>query len=181
MPAYTVLSQSALINISNLLPNNDKELLLISGIGEKTAEKYGRDILQIVDACIIQYDYEKTDFTSIQPHKRERSKIGTEKGKVSTFEVTLQLLNEGLSIEQIAKQRGLVNSTIESHVFKLIQREQLPIETITTQERLDVLKEYIQTHPDLKELSAMYNDLKEEYSYNEIRLAQWQMADKQGD
>ena len=181
MPAYTVLSQSALINISNLLPNNDKELLLISGIGEKTAEKYGRDILQIVDACIIQYDYEKTDFSSIQPHKRERSKIGTEKGKVSTFEVTLQLLNEGLSIEQIAKQRGLVNSTIESHVFKLIQREQLPIETITTQERLDVLKEYIQTHPDLKELSSMYNDLKEEYSYNEIRLAQWQMADKQGD
>ena len=181
MPAYTVLSQSALINISNLLPNNDKELLLISGIGEKTAEKYGRDILQIVDACIIQYDYEKTDFSSIQPFKRERSKIGTEKGKVSTFEVTLQLLNEGLSIDQIVERRGLAKSTIEGHVLKLIQANRLPIETFTTQERLNVLKDYIHTHPDLKEITTMYNDLKEEYSYNEIRLAQWQMADKQGD
>lgn len=181
MPAYTVLSQSALINISNLLPNNDKELLLISGIGEKTAEKYGRDILQIVDACIIQYDYEKTDFSSIQPQKREKSKMNTEKGKVSTFEITLQLLNEGLSIDQIVERRGLAKSTIEGHVLKLIQANRLPIETFTTQERLNVLKDYIHTHPDLKEITTMYNDLKEEYSYNEIRLAQWQMADKQGD
>lgn len=180
MPAYTVLSQSALINISNLLPNNDKELLLISGIGEKTAEKYGRDILQIVDACIIQYDYEKTDFSSIQPQKREKSKIGTEKGKVSTFEITLQLLSEGLSIDQIVERRGLAKSTIEGHVLKLIQANRLPIEAFTTQERLNVLKDYINTHPDLKEITTMYNDLKEEYSYNEIRLAQWQLADKQG-
>ncbi len=179
MPAYTVLSQSALINISNLLPNNDKELLLISGIGEKTAEKYGRDILQIVDACIIQYDYEKTDFSSIQPQKREKSKMNTEKGKVSTFEITLQLLNEGLSIDQIVERRGLAKSTIEGHVLKLIQANRLPIETFTTQERLNVLKDYINTHPDLKEITTMYNDLKEEYSYNEIRLAQWQLADKQ--
>ena len=180
MPAYTVLSQSALINISNLLPNNDKELLLISGIGEKTAEKYGRDILQIVDACIIQYDYEKTDFSSIQPQKREKSKMSTEKGKVSTFEITLQLLSEGLSIDQIVERRGLAKSTIEGHVLKLIQANRLPIETFTTQERLNVLKDYIHTHPDLKEITTMYNDLKEEYSYNEIRLAQWQLADKQG-
>lgn len=180
MPAYTVLSQSALINISNLLPNNDKELLLISGIGEKTAEKYGRDILQIVDACIIQYDYEKTDFSSIQPQKREKSKMNTEKGKVSTFEITLRLLNEGLSIDQIVERRGLAKSTIEGHVLKLIQANRLPIETFTTQERLNVLKDYIHTHPDLKEITTMYNDLKEEYSYNEIRLAQWQLADKQG-
>ncbi|MBR0502329.1 MAG: AAA family ATPase [Paludibacteraceae bacterium] len=180
MPAYTVLSQSALINISNLLPNNDKELLLISGIGEKTAEKYGRDILQIVDACIIQYDYEKTDFSSIQPQKREKSKMNTEKGKVSTFEITLQLLSEGLSIDQIVERRGLAKSTIEGHVLKLIQANRLPIETFTTQERLNVLKDYINTHPDLKEITTMYNDLKEEYSYNEIRLAQWQLADKQG-
>ena len=180
MPAYTVLSQSALINISNLLPNNDKELLLISGIGEKTAEKYGRDILQIVDTCIIQYDYEKTDFSSIQPQKREKSKMNTEKGKVSTFEITLQLLSEGLSIDQIVERRGLAKSTIEGHVLKLIQANRLPIETFTTQERLNVLKDYINTHPDLKEITTMYNDLKEEYSYNEIRLAQWQLADKQG-
>ncbi len=182
MPAYTVLSQSALINISNLLPNNDKELLLISGIGEKTAEKYGRDILQIVDACIIQYDYEKTDFSSIQPPKREKSKTSKEKAeKTSTTEVTFQLLSEGLSIDQIAERRGLAKSTIEGHTLKLIQANRMPIETITTQERLNVLKDYIHAHPDLKEITTMYNDLKEEYSYNEIRLAQWQLTDKQGD
>ena len=111
---------------------------------------------------------------------REKSKMNTEKGKVSTFEITLQLLNEGLSIDQIVERRGLAKSTIEGHVLKLIQANRLPIETFTTQERLNVLKDYIHTHPDLKEITTMYNDLKEEYSYNEIRLAQWQLADKQG-
>lgn len=49
LPAYTVLHQKALLGIANTLPTNSKELLAISGIGKKVAERYGVKLLEIVN------------------------------------------------------------------------------------------------------------------------------------
>lgn len=49
LPAYTVLQQKAIIGLSNLLPKNERELLRVKCIGKKTAEKYGKAIMEIVD------------------------------------------------------------------------------------------------------------------------------------
>jgi superfamily II DNA helicase RecQ len=48
VPAYIILSQMALIGITNLLPQNSAELLQIAGVGKVTLEKYGEEILEIV-------------------------------------------------------------------------------------------------------------------------------------
>ncbi|MDR0789240.1 MAG: AAA family ATPase [Bacteroidales bacterium] len=48
MPAYVVLSQKALINISNQTPTTMKQLATIKGIGKKTMEKYGESIMEII-------------------------------------------------------------------------------------------------------------------------------------
>jgi len=52
VPAYVVLSQMALIGIVNSLPQDSQQLLRISGVGKKTLEKYGEEILQIVEENI---------------------------------------------------------------------------------------------------------------------------------
>lgn len=49
LPAYTVLQQKAIIGLSNLLPKNERELLRVKCIGKKTVEKYGKDIMEIVE------------------------------------------------------------------------------------------------------------------------------------
>lgn len=49
LPAYTVLQQKAIIGLSNNLPKNERELLRIKCIGKKTAEKYGKTIMEIVE------------------------------------------------------------------------------------------------------------------------------------
>lgn len=49
LPAYTVLQQKALLGVANLLPTTAKELMAISGIGKKVAEKYGAQLLEMVD------------------------------------------------------------------------------------------------------------------------------------
>lgn len=48
MPAYFVLSQKALLNISNSEPETMKELAEIKGIGKKTMEKYGETLIDII-------------------------------------------------------------------------------------------------------------------------------------
>lgn len=175
--AYLILSQNALINVSNLLPTTDKELLLISGIGPKTAEKYGKEILQIVEECIIQYDYQKENIEELLANSTKKKEIAEKTDKENTFAITLRLYNEGLTIEQIAEKRGLSTSTIESHIIKHIKNGALPINAMTSQDRLDIIKAYIQQHATLSS-GEIFKELNGEYTFNEIKLSQWQLGNQ---
>lgn len=48
VPVYTILQQKALIGITNTLPENNRELLAIPGIGKKIVEMYGEALLTLV-------------------------------------------------------------------------------------------------------------------------------------
>ncbi|MCK9300682.1 MAG: HRDC domain-containing protein, partial [Bacteroidales bacterium] len=51
-PAYTVLSQAALLGICRQPPVNTRELKQIRGIGPKTLEKYGERLIEIIDGYL---------------------------------------------------------------------------------------------------------------------------------
>ncbi|MDP4184228.1 MAG: HRDC domain-containing protein [Bacteroidota bacterium] len=48
VPIFYVASQKVLIQISELLPRTDKELLAVKGMGQKKLKQYGKEILSIV-------------------------------------------------------------------------------------------------------------------------------------
>jgi hypothetical protein len=48
VPVYVVLSQMALIGITNLLPQDAVQLLRVPGVGKATLARYGEEILQMV-------------------------------------------------------------------------------------------------------------------------------------
>ncbi len=49
LPVYTVLQQKALIGISNSIPTSGKDLLKVPGVGKKVLERYGLQIMEILD------------------------------------------------------------------------------------------------------------------------------------
>ena len=49
LPAYTILQQKALLGISNALPSNNTQLASIAYMGERSIEKYGIEILYLVE------------------------------------------------------------------------------------------------------------------------------------
>ncbi len=51
IPPYAVLNDKTLKNISKSLPKNEKELLVIPGIGPAKLEQYSKDLLKIVASC----------------------------------------------------------------------------------------------------------------------------------
>jgi len=53
VPAYVILSQMALIGITNLLPQDSAQLVRIQGVGKVTLEKYGEEILEMVRAYVV--------------------------------------------------------------------------------------------------------------------------------
>lgn len=48
LPAYVVLRQKSLLAIADALPSTPRELLKVDGIGKKTIDQYGQEILKIV-------------------------------------------------------------------------------------------------------------------------------------
>jgi len=58
VPAYIVLSQLALMGITNLLPQDKAQLLQISGVGKATLERYGEAILDMVQQNVQKHGYE---------------------------------------------------------------------------------------------------------------------------
>ena len=46
---YIIFSDSTLIQISNVVPKNKEELLSIRGMGEKKYEKFGEELLNIIN------------------------------------------------------------------------------------------------------------------------------------
>jgi hypothetical protein len=49
LPPYAILQQKALLGVSNLLPADSRELLMIPGIGRKVLDTYGRELMEMID------------------------------------------------------------------------------------------------------------------------------------
>ena len=61
-PAYGVLTQKALIGITNELPTSGRELLRMPGFGKKSLEMFGKEILAIVQEYIEEENIEEKNF-----------------------------------------------------------------------------------------------------------------------
>jgi ATP-dependent DNA helicase RecQ len=92
--------------MARYLPQSLTELRKISGFGDAKVEKYGQEFLDL----IINYSKEKGLGSLIHEKspKRERKATGNEKKiKVDTKAESFKLYRDGLSVDEIAKERNL--------------------------------------------------------------------------
>jgi ATP-dependent DNA helicase RecQ len=108
IPAYVVLSDAALEDLCRKQPASLRDLLGVTGIGERKAELYGSQIL----ATFAAY--------------RNGARAATRQAaQASPAEETLRLLAEGKSFEEIAELRGRQVSTVVNMVADLIEKRRL--------------------------------------------------------
>jgi hypothetical protein len=172
VPHFQILHQSVIIQISVILPQNEKELMKIRGIGPKTYEKYGKDLLEIVNDYRKENKIEKVDIPEVKEKvidsKPEKKK---EKTGEDTKTASLNLYKKGLSIEGIAQERGLVQSTIEGHLSYFIEKGELDIKDFISAEKLDKIIEEIKTQKNDTSLREIKEKLGDDFSYGEIKMA----------
>ena len=83
---------------------------------------------------------------------------------------TLALHRQGLSVAEIARQRGLVPNTIEDHLVECM-RAGLPVDTstlVSTEDRKQI-QEAIEEH-GTERLKPIHDSLPENITYNQIRF-----------
>lgn len=101
--------------------------------------------------------------------KKESSKPKRVKGQ--TYIDTLELYKQGKSIAEIAKERSLTESTIQSHFAHWIKKGELTLDDALTKDRIQVLEEIFgDTVPEvINEAKAKAGD---KVTYGEVRLYQ---------
>ena len=165
VPAYVVLSDASLIELATYFPHDRKEMSQISGFGQIKIEKYGKTFWRVIlDHC---KPLQLTSRVHLKAPKAERKeKVEREN---ETKQQSLNLFNQGYSMEKIAATRGLSPTTIEGHLAFYVQSGKLPIEQIVDKRKVGVIQEAIASVGGHM-LTPIREFLGNDYSFGEIRL-----------
>jgi uncharacterized protein YpbB/predicted ATPase len=160
---YQILHQRVLIRIAEQLPGNLDRLVNIKGIGEQTAKKYGEQLITMVcDYCRDQ----AIEPLNIPPALQKPIKKGNAK---NTKQISYEAFLQGKSIQQIAKQRGLVTTTIEGHLAHYVARGELAVTRILSAEKIANIQQAINESGG--EIPGQIKErLGDDFSYGEIKL-----------
>ncbi|WP_457577189.1 helix-turn-helix domain-containing protein, partial [Desulfomarina sp.] len=170
---FQILHQKTLVQIIMHLPQTRKALLRIRGIGKVLAERYGEEILTMVSDYCKKHNIESPTLPeSGGPGNSDETK--KKKGKPvkkTTIDLTLELFKKNLTIQEIAKERELVPTTIQRHLAKCVELGKIDIEQLMPPEKIQIITDAMKkTESSL--LSEVKEALGEEYSYEEIRYVQ---------
>lgn len=162
VPAYGVMHNSALLGVAAEVPLTKTRLLAIPGIGKKTVEKYGQDLLAVVE------DYAASG--GGVPIPLPPIKKGSATPKLNTREISLQAFRAGRSIQEIATERNLTEGTIFGHLTKFVAQGDLSAEEILDEKTLALLQAYFTTVGEVP-LSEVHAHFAGRYSYGQLRVA----------
>ncbi|MCO5176310.1 MAG: DNA helicase RecQ [Thermomicrobiales bacterium] len=115
VPPYVVFPDSTLRQMSSRLPMTPNALLRIVGVGERKAAAYGPAFLDAISTFVNSTGATPQQAPASPPSVARRSSL------TGTAKTTLDLFNRGLSIEDVAKERGLAVSTVEAHLVEAIE------------------------------------------------------------
>lgn len=102
-----------------------------------------------------------------QANKKE---ISQKIAKVPSHVLTFQLFEEGKTIPEIAKERGIVNETVFGHLAKFAQQGILDIKRVIPKEKILAFEKLFKTDPDFNGLNDWKSALPNEFEFNEIRI-----------
>jgi ATP-dependent DNA helicase RecQ len=153
VPAYVIFSDAALRQMETERPMSDQELLAIDGVGKAKLEKYGDLFIKAI-----------IDF--------QKSKVVKKKKEATTYKETLELYQNGLSVEEIAQKRKLGLSTIMSHLAKLyLDGAAIDLNPFISKEEVSQIAEAQIKLESPNALKPYFDYFEEKIDYGKIRLA----------
>src|SRR5208282_881432 len=143
-------------------PKSLSELLEVSGIGEKKAETYGREILAALERF------------------RQGERAGGIQQPAKPAEETLRLLSEGKTLEEIAQIRGRQVSTEVSAIANLVETGLVEFQADWVSMEKQSVIEAACGKLGMDRLKALKDVLPPEITYDEIRLVVGKLRREQG-
>ncbi|AEE18890.1 DNA helicase RecQ [Dokdonia sp. 4H-3-7-5] len=149
--AYIVFSDTSLKDMEDQEPVTQKQFLDIQGVGQAKMEKYGADFIKVIKEHV----------------QKPKPKSGSK-----TYLETKKLIQQGLSLEEIAETRKLTIGSVYNHLMKL-HDEGMEVDFYQFIQPVEVkqVHDAILKVEDADKLKSFYEYFKEEMPYWKIRLA----------
>ena len=116
--SYRILGNNTLKEISGRYPRTTEQLNDISGIGPVKIEKYGEEILRLVEDHIIENNM------NVNWNEKEKLKVVIDGESRKNNEIALDLLNQGKDINFVGEELETSISTILGYVYDYIKENQ---------------------------------------------------------
>ncbi|MDD5616569.1 MAG: DNA helicase RecQ [Candidatus Methanoperedens sp.] len=157
-PPYMIFNDASLKQMAARRPCTPEDFRKITGVGEKKLERYGAIFMgEIRRFCERQHSFS-------QPVKKHSSEY-----------MTLEMLNQGMDLDEITLKRNLSLNTIYDHIEKLIiAGENINIEKFVKEEKIEVISSAIHELGG-ETLKPIKEKLGDNYSYGEIKLVRAKM------
>ena len=181
-PVYMVADTKMLVEVSNLLPQTPEELMRINGFGKMKVQRYGFRFLDVVRTYCkenglsygmqegLDFDEIEIDVVAAKTKKEKKRKDTLPKAeKGATYKLTQAMCRDGKSLTEIAQERNLALSTIESHVVKLIGEGELSVYDFIDEQMVIEIVAKLATSESINEV---YDALDGTISYAQLRFVQ---------
>ena len=176
VPPYVIFSNATLNQMAEQQPTSRKDFAKLSGVGAKKLEQYADDFITIILEHHLKYPpaepSENNNFKVKQESNPPKSKLS----KASTQRETLAMYENGLDINEIARDRGLKPATVWTHLVQLVESGYaINIDRIVPPERQSIIYDALEAIGG-DSLRNLFDHLREEYPYDEIKIVRaiWQ-------
>jgi ATP-dependent DNA helicase RecQ len=148
-----------------------EQFLRVHGVGRRKLEAYFEPVVAEIRAYCAEHALPVgLEPPAEQRETRPRNPVPAREPHQPTHAVTLALYRQGLSVEEVANERGLAVGTIVSHLITQLELgEQLDLTPLVPPERYQAIVDALLEVGD-ERLKPVKDFLGEAYSYEEIRL-----------
>ncbi|GHA60986.1 DNA helicase RecQ [Pontibacter akesuensis] len=154
VPPYVVFTDTTLQEMAAERPTNKISMLAISGVGAQKFERYGDTFITTI-----------IDFINEEQNKGNKM-------KGATHLATLELLQKGLSVDEIAQLRSLNPVTVFSHLATLYEQDyDINLSRYVSKAEYKAISKAIAKLGADAKLKDLFEALGEQYEYYKIRLS----------
>ena len=120
VPAYVIFSDATLRHMAREYPTAPHEFARISGVGERKSADLGHLFTAEIAAYLEEHPRQVFATLRIEQMEKPRA-LGSGSRITPTVMETLELFWKGMSVAEIARQRGFVTGTIYGHLAVAIE------------------------------------------------------------
>lgn len=172
VPAYAIVADNTLVELATYLPQKFDELKHITGFGDYKVGKYGAGFLDVIKQYAAEHNLEsKMHFKKPKKERNERKDTKEKPAVNSTQRATFAMFNDGISVEEIARQRNLSPITIEGHLAAFIATGELDVYRLVSKDKLEQILKVIKSTGQGFAAKPIKDILGDDYSYGEIKAA----------
>ena len=175
VPAYQIFGNKALQQMAFHMPVDEQQFSNISGVGYAKLRDFSRPFLKVIN----EYIQANSQYTEIKRVPITAPKRRTVLGINMSIRETRDLISQGLSMAEAAEERGISETTIRSHLERLVQEGgQVELNHLLPSEERRIKIESAFKEIGEVRLTPVRDMLGEDYSWDELAVVR--LALRQG-